>query len=177
MTVRRKMAAALGAAALTMQPQLAVAQEAVCISEAEVGAMVTYSMPSAIEAVRTRCAPELPGGGFLATGSQVLAANYEALQPTAWPQAKSGLLKIAGSKTQGEDDPLAMIATLPDHAIQPFIDALIVQELAEQIPTEDCGKIERVMEAVAPIEPEIASTLVGVIFSLVKPEDPAVCPA
>lgn len=177
MNAFRNLAAMAGSAALVVQPQLAAAQEAACVTEAEVAAMVTYAMPSLVEGTLTRCASELSPGGFLARNGASLAGRYGALRASAWPQAKSGVLKLAGSDERPADDGLAMIVNLPDNALQPFVDALIVQELAQKITPGSCEKIERVMAALAPVEPAVAGNLVAVIFALADTKEPRVCPA
>lgn len=176
MILHRKVAAGLGAMALVAHPQLAAAQDAACITEQEVAAMVTYAAPSALQAVQARCAAELSGNGFLATEGAALSARYRVLQAEAWPQAKSGLLKVVGDEAAGEDEMLSTITTLPDEAVQPFIDALIAQELGEEIPLEDCRKVERVVEALAPWQLEDMSNLLAVVLSLAGMKDPAICP-
>ncbi|MFC4255677.1 hypothetical protein GRI97_17665 [Altererythrobacter xixiisoli] len=182
MTDPRKLGMFLGAVLLAVTPHVASAQQR-CVTEAEVSAMTIYAVPSMVKSLQSRCAGRLSSTGFLATRGQQFAGRYAALQTTVWPRAKSGLLKIIASRTQSEaairnqnTRGLDMIGNLPDEAVRPFVDALIVQELTPQIDLANCSKIERAMQAVAPIDPEVSAGLVGLVVGLAQPKDISICP-
>ena len=170
----RKGLAMLVAAAIGIQPAIAAAQQT-CITEDEVSAMAIYSVPSLVQSVRLRCNGELAPSGFLARRGDALIARYTNLQSSVWPRAKAGLLKFAAGKAEGTAADIGRFANLPDDAVRPLVDALIVQEAAAKLEPKNCGKVERVIEAVAPIEPEVAGTLIGVVLGLVAPENPPIC--
>jgi hypothetical protein len=181
------MLAFCAASALAVMPGIAAAQD--CLTETEVSAMAVYAMPGLVQGVQLRCAGHLAADGFITRGGATLSARYVRLQPTEWPQAKSGLLKIAARKASkaasgpsakarsGNADMMQMIASLPDGAVRPLVDALIVQEVAPQIDVKQCGKIELLMQALSGIDPAVAGTLLGLIAGLVKLDDPAICGA
>ena len=172
----RGLAAAV-AAALTLQPVAASAQLA-CVTEAEVSAVAIYSVPSLIEAMRLKCGGELSSSGYLARRGHALAGRYAALQPRVWPRAKSGMLKVLGRQSgagQGREL-LSTVGTLPDNAVRPLVDAWIVQETSAKIPAANCRRIEWVIEAMAPIDPELAGGVLGAIVGLVDPDEMPVCP-
>jgi hypothetical protein len=172
-----KLLAALGAATLPVQPALAAVPTPRCVTEQEVSAIAIYSVPSLVQAVRQRCAGKLVSSGYLARRGDALAARYGALQPTVWPRAKSGLFKLfSGASSDGRSG-LETISTLPDDAVRPFIDALIVQESAPKIALRNCTRIERVIEVMAPIDPEVAGTLLGVLVGFADSEEIPLCPA
>lgn len=184
MTVARNWLALAGATMLAMQPTVAAAQD--CLAEDEVSAMAIYAMPGVVQGVKQRCATRLATGGFLARGGAALSARYARLQTGAWPKAKTGLLKIAANKAAaprangrtgatGNLDSLQMIASLPDSAVRPLVDALIVQEVTPEIDVNQCGKIELLMQALNKVEPEIAGTLLGLIAGLVKLDQAPIC--
>lgn len=175
MTSRRSLTAVL-ATALAFQPAVAAAQQAACITEGEVSAMAIYSVPSLVQSVRLRCGAELSANGYVARRGDALIGRYTALQGAVWPRAKSGLLKIFAAKSAQGRQSTEMFATLPDNAVRPLVDALIVQELSPKIAIGNCGRIERVIEAAAPIDPEIAGTLLGVVAGVVNPEQVPICP-
>jgi len=168
--------AAVAAAALALQPVAVSAQQA-CMTEAEVSAVALYSVPSIIQAVKLKCAGELASNGYLARRGDALSARYAALQTRTWPRAKSGLLKVLGGRagTQGRQT-VDMIRSLPDDAVRPLVDALIVQEVSAKIAVSNCSRIELVIEALAPIDPEIAGTLIGRVVGLVDPDEMPICP-
>lgn len=153
-----------------------------CVSEQEVSALTVYSLPQIIAATRTSCGARLSANGFLATGADALAQRYASQKAPNWPLAKSALMKFASAKSDaskaGASDPLAQVGSLPDNALQPFVDAFIQQEVAQQIKPAACRPIERVMQAIAPLEPDETGTLIGVIagLALTHDKDLPVCP-
>jgi hypothetical protein len=170
--------AAIAAGTLaTSQVTAAAAPPAPCISEREIAQLAIYSVPSMIQGVRAKCARSLSAKGFLATRGDAFAARYAELREETWPAAKSAITKFAGSKATAKDaEGFAMLAGLPDDAVRPLVDALIAQKVGEEIKPADCGKVERGIQLVSPLGPRDSGALLGFIFSLVKPEDAAVCP-
>ena len=177
-TILRKGLPALAAAAIALQPVAASAQQS-CITEAEVSAVAIYSLPGLVQSVRLRCNGELSPNGYLARRGDSLIARYAALQNGAWPRAKAGMLKVLsrqGSASQSRQT-LDMAANLPDSAVRPLVDALIVQELSPKIEIDHCRRIERLIEVASPIDPEIAGTMLGVVAGIVNHKDLPICPA
>ena len=88
------------------------------------------------------------------------------------------MLKILGSgATAGQGRQLLdSVDSLPDEAVRPLVDAWIVQEAQSRIPLQNCQRIEWVVEAVAPVDPEVAGGLIGAIVGLVDPAKMPVCP-
>lgn len=177
MNIRNRMAAMCGAAVLVLTPSMASAQE--CLQQSEVSAMAIYAMPGVVQGVNARCAARLSPGGFLAQGGgAALSDRYARLQASVWPNARAGLVKVAAARSlneAGNADVMAMISNLPDQAVRPLIDALIVQELSPQIDLEQCGRVELLLQALSRVEPEIAGTLLGLIAGFVKLDKPAIC--
>lgn len=169
--------AAAAAGMLALQPIAAQAQPS-CVTEAEVGAIAIYSVPSLVQAVRLRCGGALSANGYIARQGASLSGRYAALQPQIWPRAKSGMLKILSSGASAAQDLqlFGSVETLPDEAVRPLVDAWIVQEASARIPVQNCQRIEWVVEAVAPVDPEVAGGLLGAIIGLVDPSKMPVCP-
>ena len=172
-----RLAALASAVALAAQPTLASAQGVACVTEAEVSAIGIYSVPSMVRSLRTRCGTELSADGYLARRGDSLIGRYAALQDRVWPAARSGLMKVMASKAGGQLAGLEVIGRVPDESIRPLVDALIVQELAPNVAPKDCWKIERVVEALAPIDPEIAGTLLGTVAGVLQPKELPMCKA
>ncbi len=168
---------AVAAAALVLQPVAASAQQT-CVTEAEVGAVAIYSVPSLIQAMRLKCGNELSASGYLARRGDALAGRYAALQALVWPRAKSGMLKVlgGGSGNAQSRQLLDTVGTLPDNAVRPLVDAWIVQEASAKIPARNCRRLEWVIEAMAPIDPEVAGGMLGAIVGLVDPDEMPICP-
>jgi hypothetical protein len=169
--------AAVAAATLALQPVAASAQQA-CVTEAEVGAVAIYSVPSLLQAVRLKCGNELSANGYIARRGDALAGRYAALQTRVWPRAKSGMLKVLGGRSGNAQSRqlLSTVGTLPDTAVRPLVDAWIAQEASAKIPARNCRRLEWVIEAMAPIDPEAAGGVLGAIIGLVDPEQLPVCP-
>lgn len=175
MTSAKRLAALAGAFALAAQPTIASAQQTACITEAEVSAIGIYSVPSMVRSLRLRCGAELSADGYLARSGDSLIARYAALQSRVWPTARSGLMKVLTSKAGAQIAGLDAIGRLSDQSVRPLVDALIVQELAPNVALADCWKIERVVEAAAPIDPEIAGTLLGTAVGVMQPDELPMC--
>jgi len=178
MTIPARLLAAAGTAALLLQPLAAAAQQApACVTEQEASAIAIYSVPGIVQAVRQRCGTELSDSGYLARRGSTLSARYAALQPTVWPRARSGLFKLFAGKAGSGSEGLDAVATLPDDAVRPLVDALIVQETAPKIALKNCTRFERVIEVMAPIDPEVAGTLIGLLVGFADSDRLPVCPA
>jgi hypothetical protein len=176
MASRRRLAAAM-AGTLALQPMAAQAQQA-SVTDAEVAAIAIYSVPNLVQAMRLRCGSELSASGYIAKRGDALSGRYAALQPRVWPRAKSGMLKILGAQSSAAQgrQMLDSLGSLPDEAVRPLVDAWIVQETSARIPVRNCQRLEWVVEALAPVEPEVAGGLIGAIVGLVDPDKMPVCP-
>ena len=166
------------AAALALQAHAAHAQQQ-CFSEAEVSDVFVYAMPGLIEGAATTCAGRLAPTGFLARQGKPMAARYAARQDAAWPRARTALLKFAANASKGKasNGTLNMLAQIPGDTVRPLVDALIVQEAAGRIQPTDCGKVEKLAAALAPLEPKEAGNLLGAMFAVVEPNHPLFCTA
>ncbi len=171
----KQLVALVGASLLAIQPGLVAAQQAQCITEDEVSAIGIYSAPSLVQSLRLRCGGELSPGGFLAREGDNLIGRYAVLQDRVWPRARVGLLKVFANGSMPSVGSLDMIARLPDESVRPLVDALIVQEMQPHVPLKDCWKVERVVQAIAPIDPEVAGTLLGTAVGIAQPREVPVC--
>jgi hypothetical protein len=134
----------------------------------EASALAIYAMPGFIAAARQTCASELSPNGFLAMQGPGLAQRYAYEQNAAWPLARAALLRYAGTKAP---DQVKTFASLPDSAVRPLADALIQQELAAKIHPRSCRNIERMAEAISPLDPRDASRILGVLFDIASASD------
>jgi hypothetical protein len=157
---------ALLAAALALAPLTAAGAappDLRNLSGDEAAALAVYAVPGLIAAARQTCADRLSSTGFLAKRGDALAQRYAAQQSAAWPLAKAALLKMAGGKTA---DQLKMFANLPDDAVRPLVDALIAQEASARIAPASCTNVERLAEALSPLQPVQAGKILGVLFDI-----------
>jgi hypothetical protein len=155
--------AALAALALMVPTGAQAQQKLPDLTGDEAAALAIYAVPGLIDATRQTCAGRLSSSGFLATRGSSLAQRYAAQQNAVWPQARAAMFKFTGSKA---GDQLKMFATLPDDAVRPLVDALIRQETAARVEPQSCSYIERMAEALAPLEPAQAGKILGVLFDI-----------
>jgi hypothetical protein len=134
----------------------------------EAAALAVYAVPDLISATKQTCADRLSPNGFLARHGDSLADRYAAEQDAVWPQARAAMFKFAGAKA---GDKLKEFATLPDKTIRPLADALIQQEVARKIHPGSCRNIERMAQAISPLEPEEAGTILSVLFDFASAGD------
>jgi hypothetical protein len=150
-------------AALTAASAQAAIPRLPDMSGDEASALAVYAVPSLLAAVRQTCAGELSPNGFLARQGDYLAQRYAAEQNAAWPLARSAMFKFASTKA---GDKLKAFTTLPDQTIRPLADALIQQEAAAKIHPHSCHNIQRMAEALSPLEPREAGRILGVMFDI-----------
>ena len=158
-----KMAAVLALAALMVSAGAQAQPRLSDLTSDEAAALAIYAVPGLIDATRQTCAGRLSSSGFLATSGSSLAQRYAAQQNAVWPQARAAMFKFAHGKA-GEQ--LKMFATLPDDAVRPLVDALIRQETTARVEPQSCSYIERMAEALAPLEPAQAGKILGVLFDI-----------
>ncbi|MBO0748847.1 MAG: hypothetical protein J2O44_00240 [Porphyrobacter sp.] len=161
--------AAAALAALTISTTASAAMPRLPdMSGDEASALAVYAMPSIIAASRQTCASELSPNGFLAMQGPGLARRYATEQNAAWPLARSALLRVASTKAP---DQAKTFASLPDKAVRPLADALIEQEVAAKIHPRSCRNIERMAEAISPLDPMDAGRVLGVMFDIASASD------
>jgi hypothetical protein len=160
--------AATTLAALSFSIAAAAAPVLPDMSGDEAAALAVYAVPDLISATRQTCADRLSPSGFLARHGDALAERYADEQDAVWPQARAALFKFASEKA---GDKLQPFATLPDKTIRPLADALIQQEVARKIHPDSCRNIERMAQAISPLEPREAGTILSVLFDFASASD------
>lgn len=172
-----KIAAAALAMTAMVQPQIAQAQaaEQACVEQQVVSDAMVYATPILAEAFMDKCSSELSSTGFMATKGDEFIGRFDALQDTSWPGAMR-LLQNFGSSSGKIGELSSMISTLPEEAIRPFIDAILLQRIHQEIKVADCGKIERGIELISPLPPENIGGLMSFIFEMSDVKNPEICP-
>jgi hypothetical protein len=154
--------AILCAAALATLPGLAQAA-APCLTPAEASSLAAYALPAAIQGTAKRCSPTLGAGAFLPKGGTELASRYGARKAQNWPAAKTAFFKIGGDS---KDQSSALLAGLPDSSLQQMLDAIIEGMVAQEIPTERCGEIDRIVGLLAPLPAQNTADLIAAVMGL-----------
>ncbi|MFV0643980.1 MAG: hypothetical protein ACK5NN_05690 [Sphingomonadaceae bacterium] len=171
MKLHRPFAAALSLAALF---QIPTAQAQSCITETEVADLLVYAMPLAIDGVYAKCSATASKQGFLNSGSSKLRSKYAALTDQSWPGARSALLKFASSRDKATS--FGDLGQLPDNAVRPLIDAIIIQKVSQETKPESCMDIERGLGLIAPFKPRDTSALLAFVAGMANLRSPDVCP-
>ncbi len=153
-------------------PATAVAQtEMKCITAAEAQNLISFALPDILSGVINQCKPQLASSAFMITSGPSLLARYQASADVAWPNAKIAMMKMIG------DD--ALLSSVPDQVIKGLLAAGIASGVGKDIKPKDCGTIDRVAEALAPLPPQNASNLIGVFLEMQnnKPKTGSKAPA
>lgn len=178
--IRRFIAPALGFAALTSS-QAAMAQQQACVAPTDLSDAVVYAMPIAYDAARNACANRLSRDGFMAMNGDAYIAPFRDGQSKAWAGAfrflKTFMDKDGGGQGAVGGDMGAMLASMPEEALRPFVDALVGQMIAAEIKGDTCGKIERGMELLSPLPRENMGGLIAFLAEMTDMKNPPVCAA
>jgi hypothetical protein len=148
-------AGGLVALAALASASAAPAAHQTCLTRAELGATVAYALPTAIEATARMCRPVLARDGYLASAGADLAARYRAGQATAWPVARSAVIKLQGGGLG------KMAALLSDSTLQDLAAAAIAQFVAQTVHPGDCAEMEQALQLMAPLPPENTTGLIA----------------
>jgi zona occludens toxin (predicted ATPase) len=160
----------------------AQAQQKACVNPADLSDAVAYVMPIAFDAARTTCANRLAKDGFVAVRGEEYIASFREGQDTAWPGAfrfiKTFMDKEGGGDAAGGAEMQAMLTSMPDFALRPFVDALVGQMIAGEIKGDSCAKIERGLELLSPLPRDNVGGLIAFIVELTDlKHPPPMCPA
>ena len=135
--------------------QSAVAQAAEptrCLSVAQAEALVTYLLPTAVDASR-----------LMVPNSERLA-KYRSASETSWPQAKNAVKLLAGANFPTE---------MEDSLLRPVADALFTQLIGQEIKPKDCALIDKIYGDLAPMPSANLASLAVTIVQATAKEDKA----
>lgn len=174
----RIFAPALALAALATA-QTAQAQQPACVPSADLGDAAVYAMPIAFDAVQTACANRFTRDGFMATGGEAFITEFRVRQDKAWPGAfrliKTFMAGEDGAEASFDENFGAMLASLPEEALRPFVDGLVGQMIATEIKGDSCAKIERGLELIAPLPTDNVAGLLAFIAEMADLKNPPIC--
>jgi len=113
-----------------------------CIPAETAESLITYVLPGALGAARTKCLSSLPASAALLQVDSARMQRYEADSQRAWPQASTAIGLMVG-----QDLP----ENLSLDAMRPFVDAMIPTMLAQEIKAKDCPTIDKVYSLLEPM--------------------------
>lgn len=177
--IKRMIAPVLAFAALTSAQAAQAAQQQACVNAADLADTVVYAMPIAFDASRSACANRLSQRGFMATRGKEFVAKFRARQDAAWPGAfrmlQTFMARDADSASASGMDMNAMLATMPQDALRPFVDAFVGQMIAQEIKGDSCNKIERGVELLSPLPVDNVGGLFAFIAEVADLKNPPIC--
>lgn len=157
----------LGAGLALAQGQAAFAAD--CLSEDEVNGLVGYALPSVIDGAMKACKPHLAANGYFAMRGGEFLNRYAARKNANWPVAKGAFLKLGGAKDPKMTE---TIKSLPDTALQPFVEGMVSEMVGGEIKASQCTAIERGVRILAPLPPENTAELIAFVVVLAdKPKN------
>src|SRR5690606_5184136 len=172
MRMTRIVAGALATGAL-LAGQAAQAQTAKCVDPRDLSDAVVYTMPSLVDAYRTKCASTMAGKGFLAREGDRFSARFAARADQTWPGAYRLLESFAANGTNR--DIVNAFEQLPPETLRLVVAPIVIQKVAQEIKVKDCAKIDRGVELLAPLPVENVGGLIGFIVEMAGVENPSLC--
>ncbi len=165
----RSLAAALVLVALPAQASAqAAAKAAPCLSEADIRALATFAMPSAIDGLIKNCTAHVGTASFMSRDGAALVAGYAANKDAAWPLARKAFFRLGGDK---DKDTAEMMAKLPDSALQPFVEGMIGGMVGAKLKPQQCRLADKMMRLLAPLPPENTVELLGTVVELATADE------
>lgn len=132
-----------------------------CVTAAEANAFMSFAMPDVLDGVLQQCRSHVAVTGFFSKSGAGLVEKYRRGQDSHWPGAKAAFFKIA------DNDPgVASLKIMPDSVVKPLVSFGATAKATNEIKSDDCGKIERMVEAMAPLPPENTATIVSALLEI-----------
>jgi hypothetical protein len=136
-----------------------------CLNTQERHGLIGYFLPEVIGEVSKNCSAHLPAGSYLRTRLPQVAAQLVEAKPQAWPVAKAAFLKMGDPKDSKQ------MASLPDEALRPLIDAVMASKMTIPVTPSTCAEVNDISEALAPLSPDQTVHLLATIFNAVARKD------
>ena len=149
--------------ALALVPASARAAEPPCLTAREFTSLAGYALPSVISGTSQRCAATLPADAFLKRNGPQLIARYAEGKAANWPEAKQAFFKLGAA---GGAEANQAVRTLPDQTLQLMADGLVEGMIGQNLPTERCGAIDRVVRLLSPLPPANTAELIALAAGL-----------
>ncbi len=156
-----RLAGAFALAALTLPSAAQAATATACMTRPELRGMVAYMLPFVVDSMVEKCSTGLPGDSFMATRAPDLSKELAKGQTAAWPMAKRAFMKFGGDADQ---QTTAMMEAMPETAMRPLVESVLVQEFGGMIKTKDCKDIDAVLGTLVPLP---ASSFVDLVTEVV----------
>jgi len=146
--------AAAATIALLNTTSLQAAEVRKCIPAEAAESLITYALPGALGALRTKCGTSLPATAPLLQADSAQMQKYKTASAQAWPKAVPAIRSMVG-----QDFP----ENVEMDAFRPFIDAMVPAMLVQEVQTKDCLTIDKLYGL---LEPMPAANLASLTVTL-----------
>ncbi|HEY9092704.1 hypothetical protein [Parasphingorhabdus sp.] len=153
----KKISAAAAMIGLLSATSLQAAETQQCIPPETAESLLTYVLPGALGALRTKCTSSLPANAPLLQTDSPQVQKYEAASAAAWPKAAPAIRILAGQNFP---------ADIELDAFRPLIDAMVPAMLVQELKTEDCPTINKVYSLLEPVPAANLATLTVMLAQL-----------
>lgn len=158
---------------LAQQPGFSPPPARPCLTRVEAGDLALFVLPAFIEGAGRKCRPALSAGAFFDIGAGTLAQRLRSESGNRWTAARAAIEKLSGERLPtffGEDMTRRMA------------EAAGATALIKEIDTEDCGKLDQALGALAPLPADNFARLLVLLIEAGAKEEPAkalfrLCPA
>ena len=174
--IRSKLSVLIASAAVFSSQ--AVAAQNACVEPQDAADAIVYMMPAAHQAALRKCSGNLGEESFLpSAAAKTFISSFEAQQDERWPGTFRFFKVFIEQQDEGDADQAMsqMIASLPESAIRPFIDGILVEIVAGEIKPSSCEKIDRVLELLSPLPADNVGGLSALLLDAVGPKNPPIC--
>ena len=180
--MKTRFASAMLAVTALTSAQGAAAQQAACVEADDLSDTVIYAMPMLYDSVQGPCSSIFAESAFMTNDAGAFVEQFAVQQDAVWPGTLR-LLKVfmtANAAKEGADTSMTdAIALMPDDALRPLVDVILVQllndRLVKDIKVSTCSDVAEAMELIAPLPPENIAGLASFIARQVDLKDPAIC--
>ncbi len=153
----RRISTVSAAMALLSATTLQAAETEQCMPPETAESLITYVLPVALDAARTKCASSLPATAALLQVDSEQMQRYVADSQNAWPKASTAVRSLVG-----QDFP----ENIEADAFRPFIDAMIPAMLTKEIKEKDCPSIDKVYGLLEPMPTSNIASLTVMLVQL-----------
>jgi hypothetical protein len=146
---------------LAMFAQPAIAQ-AVNLTEEEMAVVARVAMPAAFRSLQTKCDPVLDADAYMFARGETLHRRLLATSNTAAPGATQVIARVASRSNPAMGQ---MLAGLSPEALRPFVNEMVAGLVISRVETDQCARIDRVLEMLEPLPPENLAQLMAFAYT------------
>lgn len=167
-------ASTLAMVALTTA-QAAHAQQA-CVEPEDVADTFVYIMPGAFDTALKTCGDGIGADSFMrSSDGEAFIEQFRVQQDDSWPGTLRFIKAYIAAQAGGDEGATAMIESMPEKTIRPFVDGMLGSMIGEQLKPDMCTKVNRVLELASPLPVENMGGLVAFIIEEVDLKEPDIC--